>query len=465
MDIAYGTLTDLIKRIDRNRNNRIDAYEGRVVGAVGNDNGIAGTRETADAIVAGRAQIRDFTLDQPDADEVARGLANGDAWVSKDDLHISDRARARIDGLAGGAADNRISAKELAAALSRGGLALARDGLYLSDEASGYRPEPPPVNRPEPPPVNRPEPPPVNRPAPPPVNRPEPPPVDRPEPPEVREPRYYWQPTYPIILPTERREIPRIPLPPRPEGARKVDPGEVSADPFELLAASGRLRTRRMFLWFIPYHPKIGAGEARAALQAGQQVYVGSGGFWGSKRPITEAGQLDSYVAEERARKLADLQQAENRAAESRLSAWRESDIQNRQSQLPPFNSVYDMVRLNLNNLIVSECPAQFNRNLITALNIFNQPATRREIARKWHENPDMTTSEFNRMANSVETRKVSELYWDARHQGDWGTYLGTNPVPGLRYPDTQEDVDYNAAVIRRVAVELPLLLNSAVLD
>ncbi len=90
--------------------------------------------------------------------------------------------------------------------------------------------------------------------------------------------------------------------------------------------------------------------------------------------------------------------------------------------------------------------------------------ATRREIAQKWHDNPQMTTSEFNRMANSVETRKVGELYWDARYQGDWGTYLGTNPVPGLRYPDTQEDVAWNARVIREIASEVPMLLNSAVL-
>lgn len=75
-----------------------------------------------------------------------------------------------------------------------------------------------------------------------------------------------------------------------------------------------------------------------------------------------------------------------------------------------------------------------------------------------------MITAEFNRMANSVITQKISSMYWDARQQGDWGTYLGTNPVPGLRYPDTQEDVDYNANAIRRVAVEVPILLNGATL-
>ncbi|MNY13843.1 hypothetical protein D3C86_1469970 [compost metagenome] len=98
-------------------------------------------------------------------------------------------------------------------------------------------------------------------------------------------------------------------------------------------------------------------------------------------------------------------------------------------------------------------------------MNVYNQPATKREIAEKWHDSPEMSTAEFNRMANSVVTQKIARLGWNAEYMGDYGTYLGSNPVPGLRYPDTQEDVDYNADAIRKVAQQLPFLLNDAVND
>lgn len=378
------------------------------------------------------------------------------------------------------------------------------------------RPTPPPVSgsrdydRPAPPPVSggrdhdygRPTPPPVNpgygrdydrdydRPAPPPVNpgyggdydhdydRPVPPPVnpgygyDRPVPPPVhpdryRGPRYYWTPSFPIIPPTEVRPIPHIPLPQRPEPARRVDPSEVSLDVFQLLGESGRLRTRKHFLWVFPYHPKISGGEARNMLAAGKPVYVGPDSGWhfsGSYQAVSGEKQLDSYQGEARARKLQQMQAAEDRAYQSRLGAWAEGDVSRRMSNLPSFNSIYDTNRLSLNNYMISYDGRSFNRNLITAMNIYNKPEVRREIARKWHENPDMNTGQFNAMANQVITRHVSNLFWNAQHQGDWGTYLGTNPVPGLRFPDYQEDVDWNASVIRQVASELPLLLNSSVL-
>ena len=66
-------------------------------------------------------------------------------------------------------------------------------------------------------------------------------------------------------------------------------------------------------------------------------------------------------------------------------------------------------------------------------------------------------------MANSVISSKVSNLYGQADYMGDPEAYLGRVPGPGLRYPDTQEDVDYNVQVIKRVSQELPFLLNSAV--
>jgi hypothetical protein len=169
------------------------------------------------------------------------------------------------------------------------------------------------------------------------------------------------------------------------------------------------------------------------------------------------------------------MQAAEDRAYQNRVSEWkanhdsqvrrwRDGDISHREASLPTFNSVYDTNRLMMNNFFVSIGGKEFNRNLITATNVYGQAETRRELARKWHENPNMSTEEFNRMANSVISQKIANLGWNAEYQGDWGTYLGTNPVPGLRYPDTQEDVEWNARVIREIASEVPMLLNSAVL-
>ncbi len=481
--IDSSLLLDLTRRVDRNLNRRIDTYEGRVDGLVGNDNGVAGTRETADAITAGDAVLSDFALGATDAKAVSTGFARGDAWVSKDDLLISQRARDHLDGM-NGAVDGRISAKELAAGLQRGGLALAQDGLYLSSEVRQSRPTPPSVepDRPTPPSMepDRPTPPSVEpgRPTPPSVEpgRPTPPSVEpgRPTPPSVEPgrptppavPRYYWQPTFPIVLPTDRRQIPQIAPPPSPASVRKVAPGEVSADPFALLAESGRLRKKAKFLWIFTYYPRVGPGEARSLLQSGTPIFVSANGgfFGGSRLTVTDPAGLDPFVAEQRDRKYRALQDAENNAYENRLTTWRETDLQNRVTQLPPFNALYDMDKLNLANMMVSEGGRQFSRNLITAMNVYNQADTRRQIAAKWQENPALTTAEFNRMANSMITRKLSALYWDARQQGDWGTYLGTNPVPGLRYPDTPEDVEYNTNAIRRVAVEAPILLNGATL-
>ncbi|MBM3270649.1 MAG: hypothetical protein FJZ01_23700 [Candidatus Sericytochromatia bacterium] len=353
------------------------------------------------------------------------------------------------------------------------------------------RPTPPPVSRdydrPTPPPVSRdydrPTPPPVGRdygrPTPPPVyggdyDRPTPPPVynDRPVPPPVRpygsRPRYYWMPAFPVMMPTSPQPLPQIAPPPAPAPARRVDPSEVSVDVYQLLGEAGRLRKRSKFLWLFTIHPKISAGEAKTMLAAGKPVYVGpdSGWHFASKyNQISGEKQLDSYLGEARSNKLGQLQAAEDRAYQGRLSAWRETDIQNRVNRLPGFNSIYDTNRLMMANYFIWEDGRQFNRSLITAMNIYNQPDTRREIARKWSENPNMSNAEFNLVANGVISRKASNLYWDANWAGsDWGIYLGNNPVPGLRFPDYQEDVEWNADIIRRTASELPLLLNSAVL-
>lgn len=156
LGIDVNTLLGFTRALDRNGNHQVDDSEARVLGRVGNRNGANGTRETAESAARGEAALSDFRLGERDADELARGLAQGDTWVSKNDLSISSAALDRIDGMAGGAVDGRVSRSELSAALQRGGFALAKDGLMLSREAEarfGGRPTPPPVGRPVPPPV------------------------------------------------------------------------------------------------------------------------------------------------------------------------------------------------------------------------------------------------------------------------------------------------------------------------
>ncbi|MBM3275936.1 MAG: hypothetical protein FJZ00_12345, partial [Candidatus Sericytochromatia bacterium] len=178
----------------------------------------------------------------------------------------------------------------------------------------------------------------------------------------------------------------------------------------------------------------------------------------------TEKG-FDGYLGEARSKKLNEMQRNEDSAYHNRVETWRQTDIQNRVNHLPAFNSVWDTNRMMIPAYLISEDGRQFNRSLVTAMNLYSQPDTRREIARRWSENPNMSTGEFNLMANQVVSNKASSLYWNANWAGsDWGVYLGSNPVPGLRFPDYQEDVEWNAAVIRRTASELPLLLNASVI-
>ena len=481
--IDRQTLTDFTRRIDRNGNSQIDSSEAQILtsaagaGRVGSRNG---TREAADALAAGEAALSGFRLGASDAEAIADRLAGGDAWVSKEDLTISEGARDRIDGLAGGAYDGKISKKELAAGLQQGGLALTGDGIMLSREAeslfssrptppgSSDRPTPPGgSDRPTPPGgSDRPTPPSgSDRPTPPGgSDRPTPPGgSDRPTPPHV--PRYYWQPEMPVLLPNDPRPVPKIALPPEPAPARKVELSDVKGDVIDLLAGYDRLRTKKKTL-LITHHPEITASEAKDKLSKGETIYLAPNGGvnkTSAYKPITSAKELDPLFAGVKEQKRGDMQAAENSAYQARVREWTETDIRNRINRLPAFNSIYNTDRLALNNLLVTEGGRSFNRNMITAMNIYNQVDTQREIAKRWHESPEMSTRDFNRMANAVITDKVSRLYWQADYMGDPEAYLGRVPVPGLRYPDTQEDVDYNVQIIRLVSQELPHLLNSAV--
>lgn len=348
----------------------------------------------------------------------------------------------------------------------------------------GQRPSPPPVDgqdRPSPPPVggdtyqrgDRPTPPPVSRnsdrPSPPPVsNRPSPPPVGRDYDRPMDPPRYHWMPTYPIYHATNPQPLPRVARPGAPAPARKVDISEVTTDSFNLLAGEGRLRNQWKLFWIFPIHSKVNAEEAKSMLASGKPLFLGPDGGWhgsSSYQPVSDAKQLDPHVQPARERALGEMQDAENRAFNSRVSQWNQTNVSNHEAHLPSFNSVYDTNRLALDNMMVTQDGRQFNRNLITAMNVYGQADTRREIARKWADNPELSTADFNRMANGIVVKNVQNLGWNANYNGNWGSYLGTNPVPGLRYPDYQRDVEWNADVIRRVASEVPYLLNNAVLQ
>lgn len=365
---------------------------------------------------------------------------------------------------------------------------ITKDGRTIHQNAPGmskdtYRPTPPSSSRPTPPSSSRPTPPSSSRPTPPSTSRPTPPSTggydrptppssgygyDRPTPPPVHEPRYYWQPSFPVYIPSNPRPVPRIELPPSPAPARQVGLNEVTTDIVDLLTEKQRLRDEKKRL-LMTTHPELTSAEAKAKLASGQTVWLAAdGGAHLSKdayKPIKNVSELAPLLPGVREQKRGELQAGENRAYQNRVAQWSETDIQHRVSQMPAFNSIYNTDRLAMQNMMVTEGGRSFNRNMITAMNVYNQPSVQREIARKWQDNPEMSTPEFNRMANHVIADHVQNLFWQSNYMGDWGTYLGTNPVPGLRYPDTQEDVDYNAAVIRRVASELPMLLNNSVND
>ncbi|HEY9721499.1 MAG TPA: hypothetical protein V6D47_05770 [Oscillatoriaceae cyanobacterium] len=146
MSVGYNVISAVTRGADYNWNGYLDSNEATVSGSVDNSYRDVSVSSATNAIDAGNASIKDFQLDASTAKSVAQQMANYDAWVSKDDLYLSPAARSYVDGMAGGAEDNRISVSEMTAALERGGLALTRDGLYRDYEVGGYDPAPPPVD-------------------------------------------------------------------------------------------------------------------------------------------------------------------------------------------------------------------------------------------------------------------------------------------------------------------------------
>jgi hypothetical protein len=337
-------------------------------------------------------------------------------------------------------------------------------------------PQPPSTTARPTPPSSRPVPP-SERPVPPAVignNRPVPPAViinDRPVPPpvvEVHVPRYYYSPRWPVFVPSNPRPLPQIDPGQAPAGARRVDINEVNGDAIDLLAEKGRLRDKVSHMLWPTTFPELNAAAAKSALAGNKTIWLGpDSGMHMAKTytAVTSPKDVAPMLGGLRNEKLNEMQGAEDQAAANRRSQWNENDIQNRQSMVPAFNSVYDMGQLNMNDYMVSGGTngKSFNRLLITAMNVYAEPSTKRELAERWHANPNMSTAEFNQMANSVVANRVQNLAWNAGAEADIESYLGQCPVPGLRYPDTEADVQYNIRVIQEVASKLPFVLGSAV--
>ena len=142
------------RAMDTNRNNRIDTNEANVSGSaqsqIGNANGVVGTREFAKSLESGDIFLN--ALSPATADKVAdyfskhnenfdRPVAEwiSDAWVSKADFTFSDDNKAQIDRNG----DNKVSAKELATALTSGALSIGRARQTSNDPFANPQPNRP----------------------------------------------------------------------------------------------------------------------------------------------------------------------------------------------------------------------------------------------------------------------------------------------------------------------------------
>ncbi|GIW21498.1 MAG: hypothetical protein KatS3mg068_0505 [Candidatus Sericytochromatia bacterium] len=121
----------ITKALDSNSNNRIDEKEAiisyKAHSKIGNSNGVAGTKELALSLEKGDVFLKRITPESADkiADYFSKRNKNigkkpiewvSDAWISKEDLTISDDLREKIDTNF----DGKISKKEFATALVNG---------------------------------------------------------------------------------------------------------------------------------------------------------------------------------------------------------------------------------------------------------------------------------------------------------------------------------------------------------
>lgn len=134
-NLNSADLMAVTRAMDGNRNNRIDQGEANVTwqahNQIGNNNGVAGTRELATSLEKGDVFISALKPEAADkvaeyfskrADNLNKPVAEwvSDAWISKEDFDFEPSTRQAIDGNG----DNRISSKEFSAALVSGTLTI-----------------------------------------------------------------------------------------------------------------------------------------------------------------------------------------------------------------------------------------------------------------------------------------------------------------------------------------------------
>ncbi len=134
----------LARAMDANGNNRIDNNEAaigqRTHNKIGNQNGVVGTREFADALSKGDIFLNGIseTTANQFADYLSKRNENfdrpvaqwiSDAWISKEDFEFSDSNKRTIDQNG----DNRISRKELVTALVSGHLTIGETRQVSQD--------------------------------------------------------------------------------------------------------------------------------------------------------------------------------------------------------------------------------------------------------------------------------------------------------------------------------------------
>lgn len=125
------------KALDMNSNNKIDEKEASISysahSKIGNSNGVAGTKELATSLEKGDILLKRMTPESADkiADYFSKRSENtgkkpidwvSDAWISKEDLTISDDLRKKIDTNA----DGKVSKKEFSAALVNGTIVIGK---------------------------------------------------------------------------------------------------------------------------------------------------------------------------------------------------------------------------------------------------------------------------------------------------------------------------------------------------
>ncbi len=143
----------ITKAMDANENNRVDPSEATISNRaqikIGNANGIAGTRETAEALQKGDIFIPKLTLDA--ADKVSGYFSNRaentgkpvkqwttDNWISREDLQMSDSLRSRIDSNS----DGKVSRREFADALVQGKITIGEEPVLPGPSSDPFSQKP-----------------------------------------------------------------------------------------------------------------------------------------------------------------------------------------------------------------------------------------------------------------------------------------------------------------------------------